>query len=304
MHEGAFKIENGSEHFPVKEGIDFVFEQNPQLANAVYKTLGFEKQIQDQKIFYDELNKLSLPTAPDDFYDTKILKSKASNYETLYISKKLYELAYKNDEINQTRPGGAQTLDRIIARGGYTLEEFSKLLPDARRYLPEYKTIYEKLATVKLEQEQQARQVYSQYLDSIFPGTKIAAIGNKGVSENFVEEDKPSFYTFDIDAAKYYSSLQEGSRVINAVFNFKNPLIVNAEKPSPIPIVEINGNVLGTFTDKDINEKIQNVGYDGLVLNRRFGTPLDGWEVLSFDKTSRHILGTEEDIEKFKEFVK
>jgi hypothetical protein len=147
------------------------------------------------------------------------------------------------------------------------------------------------------------KEQYSDYLDSIFPESKVVTIGNKGVSENFIEEDKPSFYTFDLDAAKHYSSLREGTKVISAVFNFKNPLIVDAERPSPIPIIEPDGNVLGTFVDKDINEKIQTAGYDGLILNRKFSTPLDGWEVLSFNSDSRHILGTQEDLKKFKEFV-
>jgi len=144
---------------------------------------------------------------------------------------------------------------------------------------------------------------YVNYLNSIFPESKIRTIGNKGVPENFIEEDKPSFYTFDMEAAKYYSSLREGTKVISAIFDFQKPLIVNAENPSPIAIVEANGNTIGTFNDKDINEKIQLAGYDGLILNRKFGAPMEGWEVLSFSKDSRHILGTNEDVEKFKEFV-
>ncbi len=71
----------------------------------------------------------------DNVNDTPILKSAASNFETLYIPRSIYELAYKNDEINKTRTGGAQTLDTIIKRGGYTIEELNKLLPNWKELL-------------------------------------------------------------------------------------------------------------------------------------------------------------------------
>ena len=64
--------------------------------------------------------------------NTPILKSSASNFEVLYIPRTVYEQAYANDKINQERIGGAQTLDRIIQRGGYTIEELDKLLPQWR----------------------------------------------------------------------------------------------------------------------------------------------------------------------------
>lgn len=148
----------------------------------------------------------------------------------------------------------------------------------------------------------EAEKLYAQYLESLFPESVYKEIGFKGVSQHFFEENKPSFYTKDFEAAKYYASLREGTQTISAVFNFKNPLIVNAERPAPIPIVTPDGRTLGSFSDKDINEKIIAAGYDGLVLNRKFGTPLDGWEILSFNSQSRHILGTDFDKEKFKSF--
>lgn len=151
--------------------------------------------------------------------------------------------------------------------------------------------------------EKSSVELYSKYLETIFPESKYKEIGFKGVSSDFPNEDKPSFYTKDIDASKYYSQLREGNQIISAVFNFQNPLIVNAEKPAPIPIITPDGKTLGTFNDKDINEKIISAGYDGLILNRKFSTPLDGWEILSFNSNTRHILGTEYDKERFKEFI-
>lgn len=147
------------------------------------------------------------------------------------------------------------------------------------------------------------KEQYSEYLDTIFPESKVKYVVFKGLREDFFNENKPSFFTSDKDAAKYYSSLVNRKEVISAILDFKNPLIVDAEKPAPISILDKMGITLGTFSDKDINEKILAAGYDGLVINRKFSSPLDGWEILTFGNMSRYILGSQIDIEKFKTFV-
>jgi hypothetical protein len=64
-------------------------------------------------------------------FDTPTLKSPASNYEKLYITKNVIEEAYKNDKDNNPVFGnGNQSLNRIIERGGYSIEELNKLLPN------------------------------------------------------------------------------------------------------------------------------------------------------------------------------
>jgi len=64
-------------------------------------------------------------------FDTPTLKSPASNYEKLYVPKNVVEEAYKNDKDNNPVFGnGDQTLNRIIERGGYSIEELDKLLPN------------------------------------------------------------------------------------------------------------------------------------------------------------------------------
>jgi len=64
-------------------------------------------------------------------FDTPTLKSPASNYEKLYVPRNVVEEAYKNDKDNNPVFGnGDQTLNRIIERGGYSIEELDKLLPN------------------------------------------------------------------------------------------------------------------------------------------------------------------------------
>ena len=63
-------------------------------------------------------------------FNTPVLKSKASNFEVLYVPKNVVEAAYENDIANKERTGGAQSLETIIKRGGYSIEELNKLLPN------------------------------------------------------------------------------------------------------------------------------------------------------------------------------
>ena len=64
-------------------------------------------------------------------FDTPTLKSPASNYEKLYVPRNVVEEAYKNDKPNNPIFGiGNQSLNTIIQRGGYSIEELDNLLPN------------------------------------------------------------------------------------------------------------------------------------------------------------------------------
>jgi hypothetical protein len=64
-------------------------------------------------------------------FDTPTLKSPASNYEKLYVPRNVVEEAYKNDKPNNPVFGsGNQSLNTIIQRGGYSIEELDTLLPN------------------------------------------------------------------------------------------------------------------------------------------------------------------------------
>ena len=71
-----------------------------------------------------------ISTKKDEINNVPTLKSAASNFEIVFVPIEVYELAYKNDLININRTGGSQTLDTIIKRGGYALEELDNLLPN------------------------------------------------------------------------------------------------------------------------------------------------------------------------------
>ena len=73
-------------------------------------------------------------------FDTPTLKSPLSNYEKLYVPRNVVEEAYKNDKDNNPVFGkGNQSLNRIIERGGYSIEELNKLYPNWKESKEEVK---------------------------------------------------------------------------------------------------------------------------------------------------------------------
>lgn len=110
----------------------------------------------------------------------------------------------------------------------------------------------------------------------------------KGVKPDFQNHNNPMFFTKYYEGAKHYAEIHNG-KVITATIEFQNPLVVNATKSAPIDIIEPNGNKLGTFSDSGINDKIKSAGYDGLIINKKFGNNIDGWEILTFDSSTRKI---------------
>lgn len=77
----------------------------------------------------------------DDVNNAPIMKSKASGNKTLYTPRKVLELAYANDKMNNPDVGGAgQTLENIIRRGGYAIEELDALIPGWRTMSLEYRS--------------------------------------------------------------------------------------------------------------------------------------------------------------------
>jgi len=110
------------------------------------------------------------------------------------------------------------------------------------------------------------------------------------VSKLETDGDGISHFTRDKDAADYYTTSREqqgvskGNKTFEGNIITKNPLIVDANKPSPIELKDKDGNIFGIFGQGDYVQKVKDAGYDAIILNRKFGTPLDGWEIVTFDR--------------------
>lgn len=181
-------IESNLDNSAIKDGVDFVFEQNPELANSVYEALGFN-----------------------------------------------------NDKASFESTGTA-------AQGSP-------------------------------QQGQQAQQLYSQYLNTIFPDSKVKDIvyhGSNTRFEDFLEDNLNYFGTQEI--AKGY-----GKNIY--------PVLIEIKKP----YYEDGGN-LSNQSYEDLYDKLDNSGADGFISNgNNLFVPKESKQI--------HILGSKQDIEGFKEFV-
>jgi len=105
--------------------------------------------------------------------------------------------------------------------------------------------------------------------------------------------DGVSFFTRDKESAENYTTSRQEqgqSPKTNTTFegklDAKNPLIVDATRPSPIELKDSKGNSLGIFGQGDYIQKVKDAGYDAIIVNRKFGDkPLDGWEIVSFKRS-------------------
>jgi hypothetical protein len=135
------------------------------------------------------------------------------------------------------------------------------------------------------------QEQYSQYLDSIFPDSKVKDIVYHRSPNKFDSFDKKFkgvtsklkdavdgffFSTRDIgEDIKYSMNIDLGSNVYNAILNIKNPVETDTWSDTP-------------STD----------GFDGI--NRLYD---DFTELVVFEPEQIHILGNKQDIEGFKQFV-
>ena len=123
----------------VKAGINLVdFEGTygdkqgnmPDDLYAVYKSIydKYNKLITDlSEIKPSSVVKNNISETKDSVNNAPIQPSKASGNKVLYTSRKVLELAYANDKSNNRETG--QTLENIIRRGGYAIEELNELIP-------------------------------------------------------------------------------------------------------------------------------------------------------------------------------
>ena len=325
----------------VEEGVSELFESNPELANKVYEVLGFKtnnRQVRIQvpttlnnysttvDVFDEDKNKIGVvdiqnrgngwvslhPKLTEKGYGES-LYSKISEYYTIVESaesksgqgSKLWEKLREKRVVNDGITGsfsneGEPIVQGVIEKGTFKLN--NQITP---------------------QQKQQALQLYSEYLDTIFPDSKVKDIvyhgGKRGIDKFIKPGDKrynkTDYYT---ENGIYFSDTIENAQnpyanrygkegtVYSILLNIKNP--IPFDKLFKTEIVEdsliigykndgyIKPSEYGSIDSIDNEDlgKIKKDGYDGIA---------GGGEKIVFEPEQIHILGNKQDIDGFKEFV-
>ena len=154
-------------------------------------------------------------------------------------------------------------------------------------------------------------QQYTEYINAIFPDSKIKDIvyhgsPTKGLQElKRGENNQGKFYTSrygitftdrDLNAMYYAGQIDnpENGQVYSALVNIKNPQIQDFENSS----YESSIGAYNTNLEKAFNE-----GKDGFIATKIADPFQDQTNIVVFEPEQIHILGDKQDIEGFKTFV-
>jgi len=287
----------------MKSGVLELFESNPELANAVYEALGVE--IKNFKLIPNN------EKHPED----------ANTYDVIYNDEKIGVVALfegKNKIIKGVKldekfrdKGLGKKLYKFLnlqanLQGGVLFSDPEQQSADARRLwnslikegVVNRATADEQSLKFNIDYKQQAQQLYSQYLDTIFPESKVKDIVYHGTANDIQEFTDSTFnYGKGIYFTKDFNYATQYRRVdINKPYNKKGGENI------PVLINTINPKIFKNTEDFDYNEfgKIKNkpTTNDAYILDEP-----EASEYVVFEPEQIHILGSKQDIEGFKNWT-
>jgi predicted kinase len=154
------------------------------------------------------------------------------------------------------------------------------------------------------QQKQQAQQLYSQYLDTIFPDSKVKDIVYHGTTINNLQSIIEKGFSKDKqrNTGFHLGTKEAANNAVISVRPAENrrivPVIINSKNP------ERTADTINVDKDGDLEwqDKIQKAKGDSFIYeNNREDNGKDSYVV--FEPEQIHILGTKQDIEGFKQFV-
>jgi len=188
---------------------------------------------------------------------------------------------------------------RIQERGAkYDIKEWKSQINDAISKIPASKVIntnkYLSDLFITPEQKQQAQQSYSQYLDSVFPDSKVKDIVYHGSSTEFksFDKDRIAYLTNN----KFYAENFLDLETPNAI---GYPLIVNIKNPVEVTDKKLLRKTYGNFINPEELLKNNVDGVIGIDAGQK-----EGKTFVVKNPEQIHILGSKQDIQGFKQFVK
>jgi hypothetical protein len=316
-----------SEVTKIKEGVSELFESNPELANQVYEALGFKQSVtQDNKSYYrgqiekptiDAEGNLVLHGREDDLYKRANLKSKGVSMTDDLKS----AIEYGNSQLEVAQNlasesyDAEQELERLSDNGYYLIQIPKNISNDIAQEAGEVKVIGDNIIIPKgqykveqivdgveqitPQQKQQALQQYSAYLDTIFPDSKVKDIVYHGSPKNKLEKIKGiSFWTNTSGNAYGYNIQRNNDNspgfVTSAIVNIKNPYIHQEDITSRF----------ATTTPKDLINKAKIQNADGAIWKDVEDIAGKETQTIIFEPEQIHILGSKQDIEGFKGYIK
>lgn len=145
------------------------------------------------------------------------------------------------------------------------------------------------------------QEQYSQYLDTIYPDSKVKDIIYHGTNEIFDEFDKSKLKEDNETALSKIGFSFVNSKRIASKYGNVNFAIINTTNPKEISINDIEIPLeTRSHYESYYASKLKNIVEDGAILEFPDGQQ----EYIVFESEQIHILGSKQDIEGFKKYIK
>lgn len=337
--EGAPKLTNRieqKEEIKNLEGIDFVFSENPELKKIALESI--EPSFNDKKKIFEMLRGILIDMVRDtseyEKYNGETLavdNFSEESFELLLQGLEENNINIKPQQENLNKTLEDQTSQEVIPEGADVMDYFNPSTGMFSAFTSEQEkenSLQSTKHSIELlnyfeTKDEKAREVYEKYLETIFPESKVKDIVYHGTLNGKFEEFKTNgskdnigklgamagtrkaaeFVRQNPDYIYDYLSpddpnrkpLPENSHIFSLLMNIKNPKIAESL------------DIAMTYNRKSLDEN----NYDGVVVRGfaedetgRIRETGFGDENIVFAPEQIHILGSQKDIEIFKDFSK
>jgi len=317
------------------DAIDNVFDENPELADAVYESLEYSYTGEYSPAFLYESgikasdglgyvtykvkvnNKgdkylTSLDKTPNTVeknmgvkaYYKFIIENKGKNITTdneLSIAgRKVLEQLEKEGYVTKT---DAKIIENKKSGSGYDLNVYDKPLYEFTGKIPE--------SYLTPQQKQQALQQYSSYISTIFPESKVKDIVYRGAKKGIEEQKQTTYWTFRKRLAETFKThgvmnvrlrADEEGQLYIAIVDVKNPIKTMDISNSSLKEYKQEGKDAAIVFPTPINPNTGKI-FEDFIEAIPFIDKNKNSELVVFESEQIHILGSKQDIEGFKEFI-
>ena len=316
--EGVFNQQTN-----IKEGVPELFDSNPELANAVYEALGLKSKLSDIKpkvsiTNYRNVTKQDKQNAVNgdieaqkkwmieeisefyeavDGFNNNTMSIDDVGEEVLGLFRTAQQFPEVKDFINPYIEDVQIALDNINKKEQYDKFKSKKTAKGQAEDMT-FDNLFDVVNSFPNSKKQQALQLYSQYLDTIFPDSKVKDIVYHGSPKNKLEKiEGISFWTNESGTAYTYNIERNNDNsegfVTSAIVNIKNPHIHQEDRDSRF----------ATTTPKDLIDTAKSKNADGAIWKDVEDIGGKETQTVVFEPEQIHILGSKQDVQGFKEFA-
>ena len=324
----------------IKSGVQELFNSNPELANRVYSALGFNSKLKtslgkelEYKDAYVSKSRLK------DFKQYKVLNENGNSIGTVVIEYRGDKSVILHPKLNVTGKGYGKDLYKLVSskfnveiqewnEGAIANTDSAKKMWDSLEKEGSAKRIVDAEQgdnfrvlqynnQITPQQKQQALEVYSQYLDTIFPDSKVKDIVYHGtnepiIGEKFIVTEGATGRGIWFSGSRKYAQIQmdraqpSESLIGRPLRGEPTMYSILLDIKNPKNFYNATGALL-VQTPSEFNKQYDRNNNDAALFHhpnsKKPITSDSADQVVVFESEQIHILSSKKDLEMFKNFI-